>query len=552
MTFRDGTLIDWYDWGKEAFAIASRRNVPVICSLTATWCEPCEAMDEETYAEPRIAANLQDRYVPVRVDVDRRPRLRDRYNMGGFPTTVFLTPAGEPMTGATYLDSEEMRRMIETVDRMWTEDGSDAGRIPRVLDSDSPPVGEVTAAIEAHMVEQVRGGFDEEFGGWGSDAKFPLPEAVEFALKRDLERATHTLEAIRIHLLDANDGGFYRFAETRRWGETHREKLLDENGALLRAFAIGYLYTGEAAYRETADRTVEYLTSTLWTGKAFAGSQADGEYYDRPPSERTDIEAPVVDGTIFADRNGIAADALLRFAAVTDSETATEYAARSLEYVLETLLADGTLHHYVDPDHHRPDADDAVSGLLVDHARVLAGLTTACQVLGPDDWLAPATSIADDAIDRLVTSSGEFVDGDSTGEGLLDRPLRPLETNAEMANALLDLWALTGDEQYRTVASDALSAFAGTADRMGIEAAGYATASARAHYDPLIVRTPSAGSDLHRAALRIADHEKVVVPTDRDDALVIRSGTENGPFGSPEELLDGVGKQPFEDDAITT
>ncbi|MFW5958909.1 MAG: DUF255 domain-containing protein [Natronomonas sp.] len=549
MTFRDGTLVDWYEWGEKAFEAARTREVPICCSLTARWCQPCEEMDDVTYSEPRTAANLQDRYVPVRVDVDRRPRIRDRYNMGGFPSTVFLTPSGEHITGATYLDPEEMRRVFETVDRIWTDEGLDAGRVPRALESSSPPTGQVTAAIEAHMVEQVRSGFDEEFAGWGTDTKFPLPDAVAFALKRDRPHATKTLEAIRTHLFDSHDGGFYRFAETRRWGDKHREKLADENAALLSAFVIGYLYTGEAAYRETAEKTVEYLTSTLWTGEAFAGSQSDGEYYTLPPSERTEAAPPAVDETIFADRNGIVVDALLRFVAVTDHDEASKYAERSLDHVIDTHLVDGTLRHYVDPNVESPESsDENVSGLLVDHARVLAGLTTAVQVLGPDVWLEPATLIADDAIDRLVTSSGAFVDGDTTGEGLLDRPLRPLETNAEMATALLDLWALTGDEHYRRIAGEALAAFAGAADRIGIEAAGYATACARAHYDPLIVRTPPAGSDLHRVALRIADHEKVVVPEERDDALVIRSGTERGPFDSPDALIEGVGDDARGDD----
>ena len=176
------------------------------------------------------------------------------------------------------------------------------------------------------------------------------------------------------------------------------------------------------------------------------------------------------------------------------------------------------------------------TGLLVDHARLLAGLTTAAQVTGPDGWLDPARAVADDAIDRLA--DGAFLDGEPGGAGLLDRPLRPLETNAEMADGLLELWALTGEERYRRAAVDALSSFAGAHDRMGVEAAGYAAACARAHYDPLVIRTPPAGTELHRAALRVADHEKVVVPGDRETAVVVRGGEETAPAATPEALLE--------------
>ncbi|PSP40689.1 thioredoxin domain-containing protein, partial [Halobacteriales archaeon QH_10_70_21] len=156
-------------------------------------------------------------------------------------------------------------------------------------------------------------------------------------------------------------------------------------------------------------------------------------------------------------------------------------------------------------------------------------------------------AVADDAVDRLADEGGAFLDGEPTGAGLLDYPLRPLETNAEMANGLLELWALTGEERYRTAAVDALAGFAGAYDRMGVEAAGYAAACARAHYDPLVVRTPPAGTDLHRAALRVADHEKVVVPEDREDAVVVRGGETTAPAGTPEELLERAAEEPARD-----
>ncbi|MFQ3319377.1 MAG: hypothetical protein ACI8UR_002214 [Natronomonas sp.] len=536
MTFRDGTLVDWREWGEEPFDAADRAGKPVLCSLTAPWCDWCEKMDEEVYSDPKLAAHIGESFVPVRVDVDRTPRVRERYNMGGFPTTVFLTPDGDVLSGATYLGSDGLRQILDSVRESWDAKGASAGRVPRSLSGADLPSGEVTADIEAHMVEQIAASFDDEYGGWGTGAKFPLPRTVEFALKRDRTRATRTLEAVQTHLYDTYDGGFYRFTETRSWGEPHREKLTDENAAVVRAFTNGYLYTGEESYREVAEGTVDYLTTTAWTGDAFGASQAASDYYLLEPTEREETEPPHVDETVFADRNGMAAEALLRFAAITDHEGATRYAERALEFTLETLVEDGRVAHF--------DGDDSETGLLADHARLLSGLTAAAQVAGPDGWLNSAREIADDAIDRLAGADGSFMDGDPTGAGLLDRPLRPLETNAEMADALLDLWALTDDDRYHEIATDALAAFAGAYERMGIEVAGYAAASARAHYDPLVVRTPQAGSDLHRAALRIADHEKVVVPEAREDAVAVRAGEATEPAETPDELLERAADGP--------
>lgn len=524
---KEDTLVEWREWGPAPFEEAARTGSPVLLSLSASWCTACDEMDAGAYADPKIAAHLSDGFVPVRVDVDRQPRVRERYAMGGFPSTVFTTPDGRLLTGAGFMSTDSLRRALDSVRETWDAKGTEAGRVPRALRDPDPPRGSVTAAVEAHFVEQVAAAFDEEFGGWGDDAKFPLPRTVEFAAKRDRDRATRTLEAVQTHLYDTYDGGFYRYATNRNWGgEIHREKLLDENAALVRAFATGYLYTGEESYRETARGAIEYLTTDLWTGEAFAGSQAGGEYFTLEPSDRESADPPVVDDTVYADRNGLAADALFRFGAYTDESDATRYAERALDHVLDALAADGEVAHFA--------GADSESGLLLDQTRVLLGLTAGAQATG--GYLDAARAVADAALD-LQADDGAFLDGPATGPGLLDRPLRPLDANVELADALVDLAALTGEERYREAAGAALAAFAGAHDRMGAQVAAYGAACARHVYDPLVVETPAAGSDLHRAAWRIADHEKVVVPGDRDDAVVVRDGERSQPAETPEELV---------------
>ena len=534
-TARHGTLVDWRPWGQAAFDRAAARTEPVLLYLTAPWCVACAEMDSATFSEPRLAAHVGEGFVPIRVDADRHPRVRERYNMGGFPSTVFATPAGEVMTGATYLGPDGFRGILDSVRGAWDAKGTDAGQVPRALQDPDPPAGEVTAEVEAHMVEQVAASFDEEFGGWGQGGKFPLPRTVEFAAKRDRDRATRTLEAVHAHLHDTYDGGFYRYAENRDWSGLHREKLLDENAALCRAFVTGYLYTGKGTYREAAESAADYLTTTLWTGEAFAGSQAGGDYYTLEASDREEADPPHVDPTVFADRNGLAADALLRLHAVTDAEAPRRYAERALDHVLDELVDDGTVTHYRDGE------ETGESELLVDAARLLAGLTTAVQVTGEGRYLEAARAVADGVL-GLRAPDGAFLDGPPAGPGLLDRPLRPLDTNVELADALIDLSYLADEHRYREAAGGALSAFAGAYDRMGVEVAAYAAACARHHYDPLVVETPPAGSDLHRAAARVADHEKVVVPGDRETAVVRRGDERSSPAADPEELSTRVGE----------
>jgi hypothetical protein len=521
----DGTNVEWREFDAAAFERAAGRNQPLLLALTVPWSAECRRMDATTYTEPRIAANINDAFVPVRVDADRHPRVRERYTMGGFPSTVFLTPDGEILTGATFLGVDGFRDILDGVRRTWNAKGEAAGSVPRSLGDADPPGGEVTSRVEEHMIEQLLATYDEEFGGWGTDVKFPLPNTVEFALVRARDQATRTLDAVDTHLLDTYDGGFYRYAANRNWTNARREKLADENAALLRAFAHAYRYTGD--YAEPAERTVEYLTTTLWTGDAVAASQGgDPEYFTLEPADRADADPPPVDDTVFADRNGLAIDALLTWAGYTDDERATSYARRAREHVCDTLVADGRVAHYDDADAER--------GLLVDQARVLAGLTRSWQVLGEP---GPARAVADWTIDTLQADHGAFLDGPTGGPGLLDRPLVPLDTNVECASALLDLAALTGVDRYRVAARDALDAFGAAAERMGVEVAGYATAAARALSPTRVEVGEPAGSDLHRAALRLADHESVVVPdADCSGARVLADGAVTAEADSPAGL----------------
>ena len=544
------TRVEWHEWGPEPFEIADRTGKPILLSLSATWCSWCHEMDEETYAEPRIAANVNDGFVPVRVDVDRHPRVRERYNMGGFPTTAFLTPEGELLTGAGYLGPDGMRQVITSVRKMWDGKGAEAGRIPRSLQGEATPAGELTPEIEEHLVGALHETYDERAGGWGADAKFPMPRTIEFALKRERQQALRTLNAVSANLLDDYAGGFFRYAADEDWSEVHHEKMLDTNAALVRAFANAYLHTGREEYREPVAKTLDYLTTTLWTGDAFAGSQSAGagaEYYTLEATEREAADAPPVDATHFADRNALAVDALLTYHAYTDDEAARRYAERALSYLADELVEDDDVVHFRDPE----TGETGEALLLSDHARTVAALTTAREVLGEDaldgEALSLARDLADAAIDGLH-EEGSFRDGPASGEGLLDRPLRPLDGNVEMAEALLDLAVLSGDDRYRSVARETIEAFAGAWDRLGPQVAGYGAAASRLLEGGLSIHVAApAGSDLHRAALRVGDHEKVVVPESDDErvdegtAIVgAGAGTDDervsAPAGTPEEL----------------
>src|SRR5512136_1419609 len=95
------TNINWREWSEESFAEARRKGRLVLLDLTASWCHWCHVMDETTYSDPDIVGIIGKHFIPIRVDIDRRPDISERYNRGGFPTTAFLSDRGVSIWGST-------------------------------------------------------------------------------------------------------------------------------------------------------------------------------------------------------------------------------------------------------------------------------------------------------------------------------------------------------------------------------------------------------------------------------------------------------------------
>ena len=108
----DAHLIDWQPWGPAAFAKAQEEDKPVLLSISAVWCYWCHVMDETTYTDPDVQEIIRENFVAVRVDNDHRPDINSRYNVGGWPTTGFLTGHGGLIGGATYLPPDQLISMM--------------------------------------------------------------------------------------------------------------------------------------------------------------------------------------------------------------------------------------------------------------------------------------------------------------------------------------------------------------------------------------------------------------------------------------------------------
>src|SRR5579872_7495850 len=141
--------IGWMEWGPEAFRLARETDRPILLGISAVWCHWCHVMDETTYSDQRVIDLIRERYVPVRVDNDVRPDINARYNMGGWPTTAFLTPDGSIIAGATYMPPAQMLRALGEVVTFFHDRLANGEEIPVERISHPQPTSAPTALNDA-------------------------------------------------------------------------------------------------------------------------------------------------------------------------------------------------------------------------------------------------------------------------------------------------------------------------------------------------------------------------------------------------------------------
>ena len=170
--------VHWQEWSADVFALARKLDRPILLEIGAIWCHWCHEMDRESYENPRIAALINDLFVPVKVDRDLRPDIDQRYQRavsdlnggGGWPLLAFLTPDGNVFYGGTYMPPETLEPVARQV-----ADGyrTDRERVAFTADSlrrrlagvSAGPAGAVSTQIVEQVVEDIRRTFDAS-DGW--------------------------------------------------------------------------------------------------------------------------------------------------------------------------------------------------------------------------------------------------------------------------------------------------------------------------------------------------------------------------------------------------
>ncbi|WP_321492249.1 thioredoxin family protein [uncultured Desulfobacter sp.] len=85
--------ISWIDY-TPGMALAGQEGKNIFLYFNASWCGYCTKLKKETFTDDRIKTYLNDHFVSISVDTDKRGELAQQWGIRGLPTLWFLEPDG--------------------------------------------------------------------------------------------------------------------------------------------------------------------------------------------------------------------------------------------------------------------------------------------------------------------------------------------------------------------------------------------------------------------------------------------------------------------------
>jgi len=319
--------VDWFPWGEEAFLKARAENKPIFLSIGYSTCHWCHVMAHESFENEQVASVLNEWFVPIKVDREERPDV-DRVYMtfvqattgsGGWPMSVWLTPALKPFYGGTYFPPTSRWGRPGFVDilgeiaRVW---GAEPKKLQQSADAlteqlrgverAGPAAGIPPAAALDRLAHQFRDTFDHVHGGFGSAPKFPRPCELLFLLREYARTANADARSMALLTLramadggmrDHVGGGFHRYSVDEAWRVPHFEKMLYDQAQIVVALLEASQASGERFFADVAEDTLQYVMRQMTdeAGGFYSAEDADST----PPEQAGEADAHPAEGAFY-------------------------------------------------------------------------------------------------------------------------------------------------------------------------------------------------------------------------------------------------------------
>lgn len=438
--------------------------------LSAKWCRWCHLYESQTLESVEISKEISKHYVAIYVDADKRQDLTRKYLSGGYPTTVLFNARGEKMAGFSgHLNKNALSQLL------W--DGA-AGKYEAQVEKEEMKFVANNMELNEKNVDgflhdynsKIAFMFDDLYGGFGKDAKYPNTYALDYALVEYLHTnkkiwkgiVEKSLEGL-LMIKDGEEDGFFRYSGSRDWSDPHHEKMLRENSQYASIFLKAGKVLDLPKYTQVAESTLKWMQNFLYDKKegGFFGSQdADEYYYSKTSEERKKLKAPFIDKTKYCEWN---AEAVLSFLYAHKILSKLEYfeiADKTLQFMEDKLISEnGALHYFDELEGAKLD------GILADNAWGAIAFLEAFRIGKQKQHLDIGIKLIEYSIENLYSKElGAFIERNSKSSEMFRRDelktgKTPKYENAIMCWALLTAYAATLDKKYLSMAKRTLANF---------------------------------------------------------------------------------------------
>ncbi len=86
--------VDWRSDYNAARKEAAEKGRPIILDFGFEGCKFCRLLDTTTFRDAQVVKRLNDKFVPLRIDVEKDSALAEKLGLQKFPTVVFASPEG--------------------------------------------------------------------------------------------------------------------------------------------------------------------------------------------------------------------------------------------------------------------------------------------------------------------------------------------------------------------------------------------------------------------------------------------------------------------------
>ena len=466
-----GNPVAWLPWGEAALAQALGQDKPIMLSIGYAACHWCHVMAHESFEDAAIAALMNELFVNIKVDREERPDLDAIYQSalalmgehGGWPLTMFCTPAGEPFWGGTYFPPAArfgragFPDVLRQVARIYRSESDkitqNVSALRDALTRLSRPqqAGIATLAEIGAIAEKLAGNFDPEHGGLRGAPKFPQPSLLRLLwLAHTQTGAAAAHDAVVLSLdkmaqggiYDHLGGGFARYSVDELWLVPHFEKMLYDNAQLVELYTLAWQETAGALHAQRVAETVDWVLRDMVNADSGAFSATldadsegvEGKYYVWTPQE--------IDALLGADAAAFKAAYDVRDGGNWEGTTILNrsHAPAFGDSAAEAGLARSRATLLQARERRVPPGlDDKV---LADwNGQMIAALARASQAFDRPAWLTAARRAYAFVVEAMQTD-GRLMHVWRAG---LLKNAGTLDDYANMARAALDLHEATGD-----------------------------------------------------------------------------------------------------------